>query len=180
MTNGEISLTTSVPISSSVYNKSRNKLNQNIVPLNYNTVYTVDEMMNISLVHSASAATVALAELVGGGSEAKFVARMNNTARELGLSAYYYDSCGVADNRISPVSMASLARTLIIKYPDVINRTSKRSVYFHGETYRTTNHLFDTYYYEGADGMKTGTGTAAGACFCGTAIRDGRRLISVV
>lgn len=150
-----------------------------MVPLNYNTVYTVDELMNIALVHSASAATVALAEFVGGGSEANFVSRMNNTARSLGLSAYYYDSCGVADNRISPVSMAVLARTLVSKYPDVINRTSKRSVYFHGATYRTTNHLLDTYYYAGADGLKTGTGTAAGACFCGTAVRGGRRLISV-
>lgn len=179
LANGEITLSTNVPISNSVYNKSRNKLYQNMVPLNYNTVYTVDEMMNLSLVHSASAATVALAELVGGGSEARFVARMNNTAAQLGLSAHYYDSCGVADNSISPISMASLARQLINKYPDVINRTSKRSVYFHGGTYRSTNHLFDTYYYESADGLKTGTGTAAGACFCGTAVRDGRRLISV-
>lgn len=179
MANGEISLSSTVPISKSVYYKSRNKLYQNMVPLNYNTVYTVDELMNIALVHSASAATVALAEFVGGGSEANFVSRMNNTARSLGLSAYYYDSCGVADNRISPVSMAVLARTLVSKYPDVINRTSKRSVYFHGATYRTTNHLLDTYYYAGADGLKTGTGTAAGACFCGTAVRGGRRLISV-
>ena len=177
--NGEISLDTPVPISQNVYSKSRNQLYQNMIPLNYNTTYTVNELLDVVLVHSASASAVALAELVGGGSEANFVARMNNTAKQMGISAYYYDSCGVANNSISPVSMATLARKLIIDYPDILNRTSKKSVYFHGATYKTTNHLLDTYYYEGADGMKTGTGSIAGACFCGTAVRNGRRLISV-
>lgn len=179
ISNGEISLDTRVPISQNVYYKSRNQLYLNMIPLNYNTTYTVSELMDVVLVHSASASAVALAELVGGGSEANFVARMNSTAAELGLSAYYYDSCGVANNNISPVSMAVLARRLIADYPDVLNRTSKQSVYFHGATYRSTNHLFDTHYYAGADGLKTGTGSVAGACFCGTAVRNGRRLISV-
>lgn len=179
ISNGEISMDTRVPISQNVYYKSRNGLYLNMIPLNYNTTYTVSELMDVVLVHSASASAVALAELLGGGSEADFVARMNSTAAELGLSAYYYDSCGVANNSISPVSMATLARKLVSDYPDVLNRTSKRSVYFHGATYKSTNHLFDTHYYAGADGLKTGTGSVAGACFCGTALKNGRRLISV-
>ena len=36
------------------------------------------------------------------------------------------------------------------------------------------------YGYEGMDGLKTGTTDAAGACFTGTATRNGKRLISVV
>lgn len=177
--NGEISMDTQVPISSNVYGKSRNKLYQNMVPLNFNTVYTVSELLDIAIVHSASAATVALAELVGGGSEAAFVARMNQTAGNMGLSAYYYDSCGVADNKITPVSMAVLARNIIMDYPDILVRSAKKSVNFHGASYKTTNHLLDTYYYEGADGLKTGSGNAAGSCFCGTAVKNGRRIISV-
>lgn len=177
--NGEIALDTRVPISSNVYYKSRNKLYQNMIALNYDTVYTVDEIMGIVITYSASAATVALAELVGGGSEATFVRRMNKTAEKLGINARYYDSCGVADNQITPVSMAELARKTIMKYPDIIARSSKKSVKFKGAVYPTTNHLLDTYYYEGADGLKTGTGTAAGACFCGTAVRDGKRLVAV-
>lgn len=177
--NGEITLDTRVPISSSVYWKSRNQLYQNMISLNYDTVYTVDEIMGVVITYSASAATVALAELVGGGSEQAFVSRMNKTAKKLGINARYYDSCGVADNQITPVSMADLARKTILKYPDIIARSSRKTVTFKGATYKTTNHLLDTYYYEGADGLKTGTSTAAGACFCGTAVRDGKRLVSV-
>jgi len=70
-------------------------------------------------------------------------------------------------------------KNFISKYPDILVRSSKRSVYFHGRNYYSTNHLFDTYYYPGADGIKTGTTTAAGYCFCATAQRDGRRMIAV-
>ncbi len=179
MENNEIALNTHVPISSNVYYKSRNKLYQNMVALNQNTTYTVDEILGIVITYSASAATVALAELVGGGSEAAFVNRMNETAARLGISAKFYDSCGVANNRISPVGMATLARNAILKHPDILTRAAKKSVTFKGTTYKTTNYLLDTYYYPGADGLKTGTGSAAGACFCGTAMQNGIRLITV-
>ncbi len=177
--NGEITLDTKVPISQSVYNKSRNSVYQSVLPLYYNTTYTVDEMIDVAVVYSASGAAVALAELVGGGSEAAFVDRMNNKAAQMGLDAWYYDSCGIAENKISPISMAKLARNIIMDYPDILVRSAKKSVSFHGNTYKTTNHLLDTYYYEGADGLKTGTTNAAGYCFCGTAVRNGRRMISV-
>lgn len=177
--NGEIALDTAVPISSNVYYKSRNQLYQNMIPLSRDVTYTVDELMGVVVTYSASGATVALAELVGGGSEAAFVKRMNDTAVKMGINARYYDSCGVADNQISPVAMASLAKNIINTYPDILVRSAKKSVTLKGGTYKTTNHLLDTYYYEGADGLKTGTGTAAGACFCGTAVRDGKRIISV-
>lgn len=174
---GEITLDTRVPISNNVYYKSRNKLYQNVLPLNQDTVYTVDEIMGVVLTYSASAAAVALAELVGGGSEAAFVNRMNSTAAKMGLNAYYYDSCGVASNQISPVSMAVLTRNTIMKYPDIISRSSKKYLTFKGATYKSTNYLLGTY--DGADGLKTGTGTIAGACFCGTAVRNGKRLIAI-
>ncbi len=177
--NGEISMSTVVPISKKVYDISRNSLYTNVVPLYYNQTYTVDEMLSVVVAHSASGAAVALAELVGGGSEDAFVARMNAKAAEMGINAYYYDSCGIANNQVTPVAMVTLARNIIRDYPDILNRSSLKSVYFHGNTYKTTNHLLDTYYYEGADGLKTGTTSAAKYCFCGTAVRNGRRIIAV-
>lgn len=179
LANGEITLDTVVPISENVYNKSRNSVYQSVLPLYYNTTYTVDEMIGVVVTYSASGAAIALAELLGNGSEVAFVERMNKKAGEMGLEAYYRDSCGIADNEISPISMATLARNIIRDYPDILKRTAKKSVYFHGNTYNTTNHLLDTYYYSGADGLKTGTTPAAGYCFCGTAVRNGRRMISV-
>lgn len=177
--NGEISLDTVVPISENVYDKSRDPVYQSVLPLYYGTTYTVDEMIDVVVAYSASGAAVALAELVGGGSEAAFVDRMNAKVAEMGIDAYYYDSCGIADNEVSPIAMATLARNIIRDYPDILVRSAKASVYFHGNTYRTTNHLLDTYYYSGADGLKTGTTPAAGYCFCGTAVRNGRRMIAV-
>ncbi len=176
--NGEITLSTKVPISQNVYNTSRNPVYQSMLPLNYNTTYTVNEMMDVIVVYSASGAAVAMAELIGG-SEEKFVERMNNTAKKMGINAYYYDSCGIAENKVSPIAMATLARNIIKEYPDILKRSAKKSVSFHGNTYKTTNHLLDTYYYAGADGLKTGTTSAAGYCFCGTAIRNGNRVITV-
>ncbi len=178
LANGEITLDTVVPISKNVYNKSRNSVYQSVLPLYYNTKYTVDEMIGVVVTYSASGAAVALAELVGG-SEAAFVNRMNQTAAKMGIDAYYYDSCGIANNEVSPIAMATLARNIIRDYPDILKRSAKTSVSFHGGRYRTTNHLLDTYYYAGADGLKTGTTGAAGYCFCGTAVRNGRRMISV-
>lgn len=177
--NGEISLDTVVPISANVYNKSRDPVYQSVLPLYYGTTYTVDEMIDVVVAYSASGAAVALAELVGGGSEAAFVDRMNKTVADMGIDAYYYDSCGIANNEVSPIAMAVLARNIIRDHPDILARSAKTSVYFHGNTYRTTNHLLDTYYYAGADGLKTGTTPAAGYCFCGTAVRGGRRMIAV-
>ena len=177
--NGLITLDTVVPISKNVYEKSRNSVYQSVLPLYYNKTYTVDQMLDVIVVYSASGAAVAMAELLGGGSEAEFVKKMNAKATELGVDAYYKDSCGIATNEITPIGMAKLARQIIKDYPDILKRSSQKSVKFHGNTYKTTNHLLDTYYYEGADGLKTGTTSQAGYCFCGTAVRNGRRMISV-
>lgn len=174
---GKISFDTRVPISKYVYDLSRNPEYQG-TPLFYEEVYTVDEMISLMITYSACAPAVALAELVGG-SEANFINIMNNTAKKMGIDAVYYDCFGVAKNMISPVGIAELTRNLIKEFPDIINRTSKKSINFHGKTFKSTNRLFSTNYYEGADGMKTGTTTAAGYCFCATAIKNGRRIIAV-
>lgn len=174
---GEISYNTIVPISSRVYNMARNPDYQ-CVPLNYNANYTVDELLGVMITYSPIAPAVALAELVSG-SEAKFVERMNNKVRELGIAAYFYDASGLANNEITPVAMAQLAASIINKYPDIIARSSKRYVTFRGVNYYSTNKLYTSFNYPGADGLKTGTTNASGYCFCGTAQRDGQRFIAV-
>lgn len=177
--NGEISLDTVVPISSRVYTLSRDTSYYNTVPLHYNQVYTVDEMIDLILVYLASAAVVAVAELISGN-EAAFVQRMNDKAAQMGIDAKYVCSSGIGMNYISPRAMAVLARNIITDFPDVLRRTAKKSVSFHGSTYNNTNLLLSSMYYEGVDGLKSGTTNAAGYCFCGTAYRNGVRLITVV
>ncbi len=177
MAEGKFDIYTQVPISANVYSKSRNPEYQT-VPLYYNTVYTVDELIGMVITYSDIGSAVALAELVAG-SEWAFVKMMNEKAAQMGVDAYFYDCFGVANNKVSPIALATIVKNFISKYPDIIARSSKRSVYFHGRNYYSTNHLYDTYYYPGADGMKTGTTSAAGYCFCATATKDGRRMIAV-
>ena len=174
--NGEISLDTIVPVSENVYNKSRIA---NSFRLYYDATYTVNEMLDAMIVHSSNGAAVAMAELLGNGSEEEFVKKMNDKAREMGIDAIFYDSYGVLSNKMTPVAMATLARNIIKDYPDVLVRSAKKSINFHSKVYLTTNLLLTDYFYEGADGLKTGTTSDAGLCFCATAMRDNKRLITV-
>lgn len=175
--NGEISLDTIVPISNRVYNMARNPEYQ-CVPLEYNANYTVDELLGVLITYSPIAPAVALAEVVAGD-EAAFVERMNEKVRSLGIAAYFYDASGLARNEITPVAMAQLTKSIIETHPDILERTKLRYVTFRGRKYYSTNKLYTSYRYPGADGMKTGTTSASGYCFCGTAVRDSQRYIAV-
>lgn len=83
--------------------------------------------------------------------------------------------------------MVIVARHLISDYPEVLDIT-KQSHYtlFQGtdneETFWSSNLMLpDLYYYtEGVDGLKTGTTPNAGACFIGSTIQNGHRIITVV
>ena len=147
------------------------------VPMPLNSSYTVSELLDVIIVRSACAATVALGEAVFGSEEAT-VARMNEKLEQLGISGVFYDCWGRSpDNRISARGMAAVARAIIKEYPEVLGISSKASVIFDGVSYNSTNFLVGTY--EGVDGLKTGFTNPAGWCFTGTAVQNGRRIITV-
>ncbi len=148
------------------------------VPL-YGSTITVGELLGLIMVPSASACCIVAAENISG-SEAEFVARMNQTADELGIDANYENCHGARVHYVTARSVALLISTFIREYPDILNYTSLTSVQYNGVTYSNTNKLLSTYYYEGADGFKTGTITASGYCLSATAVRNGRRVITVV
>lgn len=175
---GKITLETVVPISEYVYKSSRNPVGSN-VPLYYNRNYTVDQMIDMIAVASACACVEAMAELTYGGIEG-FRRAMNDKAAALGLNAVYYSITGIGDNYISPHSMAWLTKSIITDHPEILERTSKKSVSLNGASYLSTNKLLSgSYFYSGADGFKTGTSSNAGFCFTGTAERDGKRVVAV-
>lgn len=151
------------------------------VLINEGQSYSIDELIGAILVPSACAAC----EMVGKylcGSERDFANLMNETAKELNISAYYEDASGLSDaNRITARSMAELARKLISEHPDVLNYTSKPVITFDSVQYRSTNRMLPggINEYWGNDGLKTGTTTLAGYCNTATAVHDGIRLIAV-
>lgn len=177
---GTLSWDTPISISHNVAVKSRDSSYPMAVPLTEGKTYTVDTLMHLIMIPSASASCIAMAEHISG-SESAFVGRMNQTAKTLGLSATYYNCHGARVNYITPRSQAMLTRRFLEDYPDILRITSKSGVSFNGKWYNNTNHLLNTMEpYEGLDGFKTGTISQAGYCVTTTAERNGRRVISVV
>lgn len=179
---GNLTLDTMVPISDKNARISRDSKNYPAsVPLPYNESVSVDMLLKLILLPSASASCVVMAEQISG-SETAFVQRMNETAARLGIDAQYQNCHGAQVHYITARGQADLVRDFIRRFPKVLEYTSMTSVAFNGRNYANTNHLLagSAFAYPGADGFKTGTISAAGYCLSATAVQDGHRLISVV
>ncbi len=179
--NGSLSKDTLIPVGSALAAYSRDPGYSNVY-LTAGESYTLDELLGAICVVSANAAVMAVGDYICG-SEAGFVNEMNTLIANWGVNGYFVDCTGVSSrNKISPRGMATVANRLITDYPDILNYSSLTSINFRGTMYYPTNKMLPggAYEYFGADGLKTGTTSAAGCCFTGTASRDGKRLISVV
>jgi serine-type D-Ala-D-Ala carboxypeptidase (penicillin-binding protein 5/6) len=147
--------------------------------------FSLDDMMKAVMVHSANDASVAVAEYVGGSTDA-FVLMMNREAARLGMKdTHYYSVHGLppAPGQQADVSSAwdeALLARALIGYPQVVQWASIDIAPFRGGafTLRNTNHLVRTF--PGCDGLKTGFYYQAGFNVVATARRDGMRLIAVV
>jgi len=173
---GKVNLETKARISAGVAAFSVDRTWSN-VPLTEGSSHALSDLLDVVLVRSACAATVALGEAVFG-SEKALITKMKEIAADLGVKASIHDCWGGSpNNMISPAGLAVITRELILEYPEVISITSKRTVTFNGVSYGTSNLLLGSY--TGLDGFKTGFTNPAGYCFIGTAKQNGRRLISV-
>lgn len=151
--------------------------------------FTVDELLYALMVQSANDAAVALAEKVGGTTEA-FVELMNRRAKALGMTSTLFHSvhglppgAGQEPDVTSARDLAVLCRELL-KHPDTLRYTSTRERPFRPDAgtktvvMRTHNHLLG--HLEGCDGFKTGYFTQAGYSIAVTGTRNGQRVIAVV
>jgi D-alanyl-D-alanine carboxypeptidase (penicillin-binding protein 5/6) len=155
------------------------------VYLKESETFSLDDMMKAIMVHSANDASTAVAEYVGGSTEA-FVQMMNREAARLGMKDTHYYSVhvlppgpGQQPDISSAWDEAVLARALT-GYPQVVQWASIDTAPFRGGSFtlRNTNHLVRTF--PGCDGLKTGFYYEAGFNVVATAHRNGMRLIAVV
>ncbi|MDP4086599.1 MAG: serine hydrolase [Bacillota bacterium] len=168
------------------------------VPLRSDGKYKIKELYDQMAIYSSNSATIAIAETIAG-SEKNFVNMMNDEAKKLGLKDYkFVNSTGLNnsdyqgheptgspddENEMSPRSVATLAFHLINDFPEVLDTTSiPKQTSVDGVVMSNWNWMLPklVYGYQGMDGLKTGTTNFAGYCFTGTAMRDGRRFITVV
>lgn len=141
---------------------------------------TLEDMLLAIAVGSANDACVAVAEHLEGSHEA-FVERMNRTAKDLGmLNTHFVNAYGLpAQNHLtSSFDMALLARAAL-QYPKVLEYTSVKEYQLRDGAFKLFNTNKLLWWYQGADGFKTGWTNEAKYCLTATAKRDGLRLIAV-
>jgi serine-type D-Ala-D-Ala carboxypeptidase (penicillin-binding protein 5/6) len=174
------------------------------VSLREEGTYTIKDLYESMAIYSANASAMAIAETIAG-SEANFAKMMNKKAEELGLENYkFVNSSGLNNKDLAPYvdqvvggaeeenvmsakDTATLAYRLLNDFPEVLETSSIAKKMFAEGTedqflMKNWNWMLPDLIrgYEGMDGLKTGTTDFAGACFTGTAERDGMRFISVV
>lgn len=140
-----------------------------------------DLLAGITIV-SANDAAVVLAEGAAGSVEG-WTALMNAEARRLGMrNSHFATPNGWPDGgktRVSARDMVRLADALINGHPQLYRQYFGRSAFvWHGVTMANRDPTVGVVV--GADGIKTGHTSEAGYNFLGAALRDGRRLVSLV
>lgn len=139
------------------------------------------EMLLAVAVVSANDAAVALMEHIFGSEQAA-VAAMNERAAQLGLADTHFSNVNglpVANHYMSAYDTALIVKEAV-KHPLYLDLSGQKEYWLRsGKNWLVnTNKLL--WWYDGADGLKTGWTEAAKYCFAGTAQRDGLRLIAVV
>ena len=176
--NGQISLDDNVSISQNAASMGGSQ-----VYLEEGEIMSVRDLVKCAVIASANDAAVALSEHVSG-SESAFVTLMNKRARELGMNnSCFENTTGLDDTTekhlISALDIAIMSRELlkhglILEYSSLWQDTIRNGEF----TLTNTNRLVR--YYDGCNGLKTGSTDKAGYCISATAKREDMQLIAVV
>lgn len=144
---------------------------------------TVEDLIKSAVIASGNDASVALAELCAG-SEAAFVKAMNRRAAELGLkNSRFENTTGLDDTTtnhyscaadIATISRELIKHSIILEYSSIWQDSIRNGEF----TLTNTNRLVR--YYDGCNGLKTGSTDKAGYCVSATAKRGNMQLIAVI
>ncbi len=141
----------------------------------------VEELIKGMIVQSGNDACVTLAEGIAG-SEENFAQMMNREAERLGMkSSHFMNSTGLPDAQhyTTARDLSLLAGALIRDFPEEYKKYySLKEFRYNNITQPNRNRLL--WIDPTVDGVKTGHTEAAGYCLISSALRDKRRLLSVV
>ena len=151
--------------------------------LKENEVMSVNDLLKAVVVASANDAAVALAEYLCG-SEESFVTLMNERAKELGMNNTTFQNTNGLDDSdeghlTSARDIAIMSRE-VLKHPKIFEYSTIWMDSVRDGAFGLTNTNRLIRYYNGANGLKTGSTSKAGFCISATAVRDGMQLIAVV
>lgn len=142
---------------------------------------SLHDMLKSIAVSSANDACVAVAEHIAG-SEATFVAMMNDRAAALGMQDTHFVNCCGLDSEehyttaydISLMSRELLKHEMIRAYTTIWMDTVRGGEFGLSNTNKLVR------FYDGTTGVKTGYTSKAGYCVSASAEREGMELIAVI
>ncbi|MFA6280453.1 MAG: D-alanyl-D-alanine carboxypeptidase family protein [Bdellovibrionales bacterium] len=140
----------------------------------------VEDLVRGVIIQSGNDAAVALAEAVAGG-EGSFAELMNAKAQALGMThSHFANATGMPDPQhyASARDLAILALALIRDFPQYYHYYSEQEFTYNNIKQGNRNPLL--YRNMGVDGVKTGHTEVAGFGLISSALRDGRRIMTVV
>ncbi len=144
---------------------------------------TVEELLKCTVIASANDAAVALAELTEG-TEKAFVSKMNDRAKELGLKKTSFENVtGLDDtttNHYSCTMDIAIMSKELIKYDIITEYASLWQDSIRDGEFILTNTNRLVRFYDGCNGLKTGSTDKAGYCISVTAKRGDMQLIAVI
>lgn len=173
--NGKIKLDDKVKISKKAFKQKGSRMF-----IRENERVTIEQLVRGVIVQSGNDAAVALAEVVSGNEDA-FAESMNEKARELGMArSHFTNATGLPDpNHYSTAQdLAKLSIALMQHHPEYYHYYSEKSFKHNKIKQGNRNPLL--YRDMGVDGIKTGHTDIAGYGLIASALRDGRRLITIV
>lgn len=171
-----LSLETPLPVSARAWKTGGSKMF-----IKVDTVVPVEDLIKGMIVQSGNDACVTLAEGIAG-SEENFAQMMNREAQRLGMkSSSFRNSTGLPDpnHYTTARDLSILANALIRDFPEEYKKYySMKEFRYNNITQPNRNRLL--FIDPTVDGVKTGHTDAAGYCLISSALRDKRRLLSVV
>lgn len=151
---------------------------------------SVRDMLYCLLIHSAADASVVLADYIGGSIE-NFVEMMNKKAQELSMTnTHFVNTHGLdAEGHYSTARDLAVLTMYALKneiFSDIVSKstyTTEPTNMNPSRTVSTTNYLLmynSGFYYEKADGVKTGYTEDAGRCLIASATDEKTQYVCVV
>ncbi len=146
--------------------------------------YPLKELFHATVIASANDAAVALAEHIAG-TESDFAVLMNQRAQELGMTdTCYVNATGlpVEEQYTTARDVAALAAE-ICRHPEYFNHSAvwmDTLTHPGGRVTDLTNTNRLVRFYDGCDGLKTGSADDSRYCLAATAQKSGMRLIAIV
>lgn len=146
---------------------------------------TVEELLYLTMVHSACDASEVLAEYVGGTRE-EFVKMMNDYAASLGCeNTNFVNPDGLHDDNhyttasdMAKITLAALKNSTFTKIAETVEYKYNNVNFYHTNLMLRSGYV--SYYYKYAKGIKTGSTDKAGYCVVTTASKDGYNYLAIV